>query len=98
MGRQHTAVKSEAVTEIDSLPGLVEELRLRLQVDTNFRRLRKTGAAIDISHVWLIRFRDGRAVCMDVMNRLANHYGINYQIRNFDPKSLENIPWVFPEK
>ncbi|MGH1542588.1 MAG: hypothetical protein ACRBHB_19350 [Arenicella sp.] len=77
---------------------LVSVLRVRLQEDTRNRKLRKTASAIDVSHPWLAKFRDGHAVCMGIINSLATHYGVKYQISNFDPEELSVVEWEFPEK
>ena len=76
---------------------LVKILRARLREDTQNRNLRKTAAAIEVSHPWLAKFRDGHAVCMGIINALATHYGIRYQISNFDPEELQSVAWEFPE-
>ena len=76
---------------------LVDILRHQLVKDTEARNLRKTAAAIGVSHPWLAKFRDGHAVCMGIINSLATHYEVKYQISNFNPEDLQSVSWEFPE-
>lgn len=85
-------------TVVYGISELVDELRYKLKEDTKNRQLRKTAKAINVSHPWLGKFRDGQAVCMGVINSLANHYGIRYQIANFNPEELMSIDWNFPDQ
>ena len=89
-----TLKQSEVVFGIADL---VETLRYKLVEDTKARNLRKTAAAIGVSHPWLAKFRDGHAVCMGIINSLATHYEVKYQISNFNPEDLQSVSWEFPE-
>lgn len=50
--------------------------------------LRAIGSQINVSHTYLGKFRDGDNVCMNIMNRLANHFGYRYYLENYDEDEL----------
>ena len=71
------------------IENLESNLRRYLQVDTENRRLRSVARKCNITHTWLIKFRDGQDVCLGILNSLANHYGVNYVLSN-EIKGHEN--------
>ena len=77
-----------------TMPDLVAILRKQLKIDTENRKLRSTAKASKVSHTHLNNFRDGAPVCMEIMNRLANHYPFSYVISNYDPDSVNGAVWL----
>lgn len=50
--------------------------------------MRKLSIATGISRTYLGRYKDREQdVCLRIMNRLANYFGVKYCIGNFDDKS-----------
>lgn len=45
--------------------------------------INKLSARINVSRTHLSNFRDGGMVCMNIMNRLANIFGIRYLVENY---------------
>lgn len=45
--------------------------------------INKLAAKINVSRTYLSNFRDGRMVCMNIMNRLAAAFDIRYLIDNY---------------
>ena len=76
--QQYDAV---GLSELQSL------LRRRLQAIKNKEvkgSLRKIGRDIQVSHTYLAEFRDGKPICMSIMNRLANHFQLRYFVENYN--------------
>ncbi|MEE8056587.1 MAG: hypothetical protein V3T17_01945 [Pseudomonadales bacterium] len=77
---------AEGIRELQTL------LRERLRAIKNREipgSLRKIGREINISHTYLTEFRDGKPVSMNIMNRLANHFGYRYLIGNYSESDIE---------
>ncbi len=45
--------------------------------------INKLAIKINVSRTYLSNFRDGRMVCMNIMNRLADAFNIRYLIENY---------------
>ncbi len=90
--------KGDLIKDFDvvSLPDLVVLLRQKLSAkDINIVVL---ADSIGCSKSFLYDFRNGKAVCMDILNRLANYFRIKYFITNYEPKDLDGIAWKFPSE
>lgn len=88
-GRSHTI---EPITDIKEL---VRTLRNEVRISSENRQLRETAKNIGVDHSWLSRFKDGAAICMRVMEKLANYYEIPYEIKNFNNVDLLEEKWEF---
>ncbi len=53
--------------------------------------LRQLAAETGISHTYIMNVEHGKSVCIIVLNRLANYYGIQYQIENFEEKDRDFV-------
>lgn len=91
---------NKAASIMQNLPGydvigmeaLVERLRHELtHIQTRqdgLDSINKLSAKIHVSRTYLSKFRDGGMVCMNIMNRIAQAFGIRYLIENYqDPKN-----------
>jgi hypothetical protein len=79
--------------DVIGMNDLVERLRHELQMihgrNDGLNSINKLSAKINVSRAYLARFRDGDMVCMNIMNRIANAFGIRYMIENYDdPKNF----------
>ncbi len=52
--------------------------------------INKVHQETKVSRAYLQEFRDGKAVCMNIMNRLAIAFDIQYAVENY-PNPTENI-------
>ncbi|MEE8059608.1 MAG: hypothetical protein V3T17_17505 [Pseudomonadales bacterium] len=77
-----TVVNYDA-TNIAKLGSLLRNHLLAIKLKTEPGSLRKIGREINISHTYLSEFRDGKAISLNIMNRLANHFGYRYYIENY---------------
>lgn len=70
---------------------LVERLRHELKTihtrENGFNSINKLSSKIKVSRSYLARFRDGEAVCMNIMNRIASAFGIRYLVENYDEQN-----------
>lgn len=53
--------------------------------------LRQLAEETGISHTHIMNVEHGKSVCIVVLNRLANYYGIQYQIENFGEREGDFI-------
>lgn len=77
--------------DVIGMEPLVERLRHELkhihERRDGLNSLNKLSAKIRVSRTYLSKFRDGGMVCMNIMNRIAEAFGIRYLIENYaDPK------------
>lgn len=90
---------NNAASIIQSLPdydvigmeALVERLRHELkhihERQDGLNSINKLSTQTRVSRPYLSKFRDGGMVCMNIMNRIAEAFGIRYLIENYaDPK------------
>lgn len=82
--------------DVTTLPDLV--LLLRKKLNNKQTNIVLLADRMGCSKSFLYEFRNGKAVCMDILNHLANHFQIKYVITNFDPDKLNGIAWHFPSE
>jgi hypothetical protein len=70
-------------TSMAELQALLRKRLKAIQTKEISGSLRKIGREINVSHTYLAKFRDGKAICMNIMNNLANHFGYRYFIENY---------------
>ncbi|MCF6258960.1 MAG: hypothetical protein L3J98_02170 [Gammaproteobacteria bacterium] len=73
--------------DVVGMDNLVERLRKEL-TNINERKdgidsINKLSMKINVSRTHLSNFRDGRMVCMNIMNRLTTAFNIRYLIENY---------------
>lgn len=72
------------VTGMDNLVSLLRNELINIHKRTDgIDSINKLSAKINVSRTYLSNFRDGRMVCMNVMNRLAAAFNIRYLIENY---------------
>ncbi|HFE38494.1 MAG TPA: hypothetical protein ENK06_08805 [Gammaproteobacteria bacterium] len=78
--------------DVVGMDALVDRLRHELQVihtrDDELNSINKLSAHIQVSRTYLAKFRDGGAVGMNIMNRIAGAFQIRYIIENYDDPVL----------
>lgn len=83
--------KKYDATSIYELQELLRYRLMRIKNKEEKNSLRKIGLEINVSHTYLADFRDGKAVCMNIMNRLAHYFGYRYVIENYEEEKLDLI-------
>ncbi len=90
-----TSLVVEALPDYQAvgMENLVDQLRHELKNikyrNDGLNSINKLSATINVSRAWISKFRDGNAVCMNVMNRIACAFGISFVIDNYrDDESL----------
>ncbi len=73
--------------DVIGMDNLVEHLRKEL-ININERKdgvdsINKLSIKTNVSRTHLSNFRDGRMVCMNIMNRLSTAFNIRYLIENY---------------
>lgn len=72
------------VIGMDSLVSLLRNELINIHKRTDgIDSINKLAAKINVSRTYLSNFRDGRMVCMNIMNRLAAAFNIDYLIENY---------------
>ena len=66
------------VVGLDNLSG---ELRICF-AESRDTSIRAVARAVNVSHTWLRKFVSGQDVCMWILNRLANYWGVSYIVTN----------------
>ena len=92
---QRRILQLEAEIERLTQPGnmilLIRETRQRVKDDK--RSVGEVAALVDVSQPTLYRYLKGDGKCFFLINRLANLYGIQYTVSNFDHKSIPDNEW-----
>ena len=72
------------VVGMDNLVALLRNELMNIQHRTDgIDSINKLASKINVSRTYLSNFRDGRMVCMNIMNRLATIFNIRYLIENY---------------
>ena len=72
------------VIGMDNLVVLLRKELMNIQHRTDgIDSLNKLSIKINVSRTYLSNFRDGRMVCMNIMNRLATIFNIRYLVENY---------------
>ncbi len=72
------------VIGMDNLVSLLRHELINIHERTDgIDSINKLAAKINVSRTYLSNFRDGRMVCMNIMNRLAAAFDIRYLIENY---------------
>ena len=72
------------VIGMDNLVALLRNELINIHERTDgIDSINKLAAKINVSRTYLSNFRDGRMVCMNIMNRLAAAFNIRYLIENY---------------
>jgi hypothetical protein len=72
------------VIGMDNLVALLRNELINIQYRTDgIDSINKLSAKINVSRTYLSNFRDGRMVCMNIMNRLATAFNIRYLVENY---------------
>ncbi len=72
------------VIGMDNLIALLRHELIHIHERTDgIDSIKKLAAKINVSRTYLSNFRDGRMVCMNIMNRLAAIFNIRYLIENY---------------
>lgn len=87
---QQTSLEHYDATSMAELQALLRKRLKAIQTKEVSGSLRKIGREINVSHTYLAKFRDGKAICMNIMNNLANHFEYRYFIENYRG-SADNI-------
>jgi hypothetical protein len=76
---------------ITGMLSLIRETRRRARGNVN-QLVNSPDIHFSKSHIY--RFLSGHGVCFVLINALANHYGIRYQIGNFREEDLPEEEWI----
>ena len=72
------------VIGMDNLVALLRNELMNIQYRTDgIDSINKLSTEINVSRTYLSNFRDGRMVCMNIMNRLATVFNIRYLVENY---------------
>jgi hypothetical protein len=72
------------VIGMNSLVALLRHELIHIHARTDgIDSINKLATKINVSRAYLSNFRDGRMVCMNIMNRLAAAFNIRYLIDNY---------------
>lgn len=82
--------QAKSIKRAANLYDLEEMVRYALK-NRGKTSLRQLAEETGISHTHIMNVEHGKSVCIMVLNRLANYYGIRYQIENFEEKESDFI-------
>jgi hypothetical protein len=83
---EHLCAISKAPTHRD----LAEKLRRQMTLRKEFFTYKRLADQIQVSYTLLHLFHNSsRNVCIVIMNRLANYFGIEYEIKNYTGRDSE---------
>lgn len=89
--QQQPYIKKYDAESIYELQSILRGRLVKIKNKEEKNSLRKIGLEINVSHTYLAEFRDGKAVSMNIMNRLAAYFSYKYRVENYDESKLLGV-------